>query len=140
MNKQKTQKMHRENQIIRNIWNFASRGNFTDLVNSSVRRLRHGGSPSRGEAARRIGPFPAGHTPGEVVIEMNPWDESKDEIEDVTQDLPLGMGMALAQNEPAMERFAALSEAEQRSVIQGARQVHSRQEMRDYVERIGQAE
>ena len=32
----------------------------------------------------------------------------KDEIEDVTKELPLGMGMALAQNEPARERFAAL--------------------------------
>lgn len=64
----------------------------------------------------------------------------EDEIEDVTQDLPLGMGMALAQNEPAMERFAALPMAEQRAVIDGARQVRSKQEMRQYVENIGRSE
>lgn len=64
----------------------------------------------------------------------------KDEIEDVTKELPLGMGMALAQNEPAMERFAAMPMAEQKAVIEGARQVRSRREMQNYVENIGRTE
>lgn len=66
--------------------------------------------------------------------------EPKDEIEDVPQELPLGMGMALAQNEQALERFSALSMAEQKAVIDGARQVRSKQEMRQYVENIGRGE
>ena len=51
-------------------------------------------------------------------------------------DLPLGFGMALAQNEPAMERFARLPEAERRAVVEGARQVRSKEEMQTYVARI----
>lgn len=55
-------------------------------------------------------------------------------------DLPLGLGMALAQDEAALERFAALTEPEKQSVIQGAHQVQSKKEMRQYVEGIGRSE
>ena len=59
---------------------------------------------------------------------------------DGQKDLPLGLGMALAQNASAMERFAALSPTEKQSAIDGARQVRSPREMRQYVEDIGRSE
>jgi hypothetical protein len=55
-------------------------------------------------------------------------------------DLPLGLGMALAQNEQALERFAALPEEKKQAVIAGAHQVQSKQEMRQFVEEIGRSE
>ena len=52
------------------------------------------------------------------------------------EELPLGLGMALAQHPEAMARFAALSEAEQQAIIDGAHAVRSKQEMRSYVEKL----
>lgn len=49
-------------------------------------------------------------------------------------ELPLGMGMALAQDVAAMERFAALPEAEKQAVINGAHAVRSSAEMRAYLQ------
>ncbi|MDY3692001.1 MAG: hypothetical protein SO072_08520 [Dysosmobacter sp.] len=54
------------------------------------------------------------------------------------EELPLGLGMALAQHPEAMTRFAALPEAEQQTVIDGAHVVRSKEEMRAYVERLMQ--
>ena len=48
---------------------------------------------------------------------------------DATRDLPLGFGMALAQNTAALQRFGALSRAEQREIINRAEAVRSKQEM-----------
>lgn len=59
---------------------------------------------------------------------------------DEKQELPLGFGMALARNEAALERFAALSDVEKQAVIAGAHTVRSKQEMRQYVETIGRSE
>lgn len=53
------------------------------------------------------------------------------------RDLPMGFGMALAQNPQAMNRFAALSPEEQKQVVNGTHAVHSKQEMAAYVNRIG---
>ena len=52
------------------------------------------------------------------------------------EELPLGLGMALAQHPEAMARFAALPEAEQQAIIDGAHAVRSKQEMRSYVEKL----
>lgn len=52
------------------------------------------------------------------------------------QELPMGFGMALAQHPEAMERFAALPEAEQRAIVDGTHAIRSKQEMRAYVERL----
>lgn len=49
------------------------------------------------------------------------------------RELPLGFGMALAQNEAAMRQFEALSEAEKQAVIQRTHNVRSRQEMQQLV-------
>jgi folylpolyglutamate synthase/dihydropteroate synthase len=53
-------------------------------------------------------------------------------------EVPLGFGMALARNIEALNRFALMTEAERRSVIDGAHNVRSRGEMRDYVNNIPQ--
>jgi len=45
------------------------------------------------------------------------------------------MGMALAQNISAMERFASMSEAEKQAVIDGAHGVQSKAEMQAYLQR-----
>ena len=47
--------------------------------------------------------------------------------------LPLGLGMALAQNPAAMQRFAAMPPTQQQAVIQQAHAVSSRREMQALV-------
>lgn len=51
-------------------------------------------------------------------------------------ELPLGFGMALAQNEKAMQRFATLPRYAQQNLIEQASEVHSRFEMQTLVESI----
>lgn len=55
---------------------------------------------------------------------------------DATSELPLGFGMALAQNEKAMHTFATLPRGAQLDLITRASHVHSRQEMQTLVESI----
>lgn len=47
--------------------------------------------------------------------------------------IPMGLGMALAQNRNAMNRFAALDEAEKQRIIARTHEIRSKQEMRAYV-------
>lgn len=54
------------------------------------------------------------------------------------EELPIGFTMELAQHYDILNRFSQLSRQEQKSVIDGARNVKSRGEMRDYVESIFQ--
>lgn len=56
---------------------------------------------------------------------------------DILREVPLGLGMALAQNMRAMEAFAALDDAGKRRVIAGAHNVDSKNEMQAYVDRLG---
>lgn len=49
-------------------------------------------------------------------------------------ELPIGFTMELAEHSDILNRFARLPRQEQEPLIEGARQVSSRQEMRDYVE------
>lgn len=51
-------------------------------------------------------------------------------------EIPLGFGMALAQRPAAMERFAAMSEAQRQEIINGTHAIRSKAEMRKYVENI----
>ena len=44
-------------------------------------------------------------------------------------EIPLGLGMALAQNMDAMRVFSSLSESSRQNVIDRSRQVNSKQEM-----------
>ncbi len=51
-------------------------------------------------------------------------------------DLPLGLGMALAQNVKAMERFTTLSDAEKLKIINEAHSVNSKNEMQSFVSKL----
>ena len=48
--------------------------------------------------------------------------------------LPLGFGMALAQNEAAMKHFEALPEAEKQALIEQTHYVSSKKEMRQLID------
>lgn len=48
-------------------------------------------------------------------------------------ELPLGLGMALAQNEPAMKKFESLSEEEKTALIAKAHGVNSKSGMQALV-------
>lgn len=54
------------------------------------------------------------------------------------QELPQGLGMALSRHPEAMERFAALPEAERQAVVDAARAAGSRAEMQACVDRLMQ--
>ena len=47
--------------------------------------------------------------------------------------VPIGFGMALAVNEPAMNAYAAMTEDEKQAIINKAHNVRSEQEMHDLV-------
>ncbi len=49
-------------------------------------------------------------------------------------ELPIGFTMELAQHSDILNNFAKLSDDERQRIIEGARQVRSREEMRSYVE------
>lgn len=57
--------------------------------------------------------------------------------EEILKSVPLGLGMALAQNMRAMERFAALAEPERQRFIDGAHRISSRDQMQAYVAWLG---
>ena len=50
--------------------------------------------------------------------------------------VPIGFGMALAQNEQALSAYAAMTEAEKQAVLNKAHNARSEQEMREIVEGI----
>ncbi|WP_087302949.1 YdeI/OmpD-associated family protein [Anaerotruncus colihominis] len=51
-------------------------------------------------------------------------------------EIPMGLGMALAENLNAMEYFASLSPAQQQAVIERTHQIRSKQEMRSFVQSL----
>jgi len=62
-------------------------------------------------------------------------------MEDLTgsinnEELPIGFTMELAQHSDVLNQFSKLSEVEKRNIIDGAKLVESRQEMRSYVENM----
>lgn len=52
------------------------------------------------------------------------------------QELPIGFVMELAQHSDVLNRYARLSEEEQKTIAKGAKKVNSRSEMRSYVENM----
>ena len=52
-------------------------------------------------------------------------------------EVPLGFGMALAQNAKALEAFGRMDERQKQRVLYDARHVRSREEMQSVVDRIG---
>lgn len=51
-------------------------------------------------------------------------------------EMPMGLGMALAQNLQAMEYFAALPPEQQHSVIEQTHAIHSKGEMQQFVRNL----
>jgi hypothetical protein len=51
-------------------------------------------------------------------------------------EMPVGLGMALAMNPEAMQKFATLSEEKKWQIVSGTHAVESREDMRRYVENI----
>lgn len=54
-------------------------------------------------------------------------------------ELPLGFGMALAQNEAAMKAFESMSEVQKQAVLEQTHQVRSKREMRQLVATLGKS-
>ncbi len=52
------------------------------------------------------------------------------------EETPIGFTMELAMHSDALERFASLPESKQQSIIEGARKIETRSQMRHYVESI----
>lgn len=48
-------------------------------------------------------------------------------------ELPMGLGMALAQNEAAMQKFESLTEPQKQAVINATHNVNSKREMQQLV-------
>lgn len=51
-------------------------------------------------------------------------------------EMPMGLGMALAQNLQAMEYFAALPPEQQNAVIEQTHSIHSKNEMQEFVRNL----
>lgn len=51
-------------------------------------------------------------------------------------DLPLGLGMALAQNQKSMEYFAKLPEDKKEEIINHTHSIKSKQEMHNFVQNL----
>ena len=56
---------------------------------------------------------------------------------DPLSDLPMGLGMALAQNVTAMQYFSNMSPEEQRKIIDHTHAIKSKSEMHAYVSQLG---
>jgi len=54
-------------------------------------------------------------------------------------EMPVGLGMALAMNPEAMQKFALLPETKKQEIINGTHAIFSKSEMRQYVENIKSA-
>lgn len=50
------------------------------------------------------------------------------------EELPIGFTMELAMHSDSLNRFSQLSRQEQDALVEGARQIHSKEQMRAYVE------
>ncbi|MDD4715513.1 MAG: hypothetical protein PHT34_03050 [Oscillospiraceae bacterium] len=61
-----------------------------------------------------------------------------DEHDSAISEMPIGFGMELAKNLNALRRFSELPKSQQKSLVEGARQVNSKEDMRSYVGQIEQ--
>ena len=50
--------------------------------------------------------------------------------------MPMGLGMALSRNIPAMEQFSKMTTAEKNSFINGCKNVNSKEEMQEYLDTL----
>jgi uncharacterized protein YdeI (YjbR/CyaY-like superfamily) len=54
--------------------------------------------------------------------------------------IPIGLGMALAQNVDAMNYFSHLSNAQQQNIIDHTHQIRSKNEMQEFVSHISESD
>ncbi len=54
-------------------------------------------------------------------------------------EMPVGLGMALAMNPEAMQKFSSLPEMKKQEIINGTHTISSKAEMKQYVENIKSA-
>ncbi|MGE4353642.1 MAG: hypothetical protein AB7D36_06125 [Oscillospiraceae bacterium] len=52
------------------------------------------------------------------------------------RDLPMGFGMALAQNPEAMQKFSTMTDSEQQAILAKTHAVNSKEEMQELVSHI----
>jgi len=64
-------------------------------------------------------------------IYMNNLFNNPDEI-----DIPLGLGMALTQNQSAFRYFARLSDERKQEIIEQTHSIESKREMKEFVDRL----
>ena len=50
-----------------------------------------------------------------------------------SMELPLGFGMALAQNEAAMKKFESMTDSEKQAILQQTHNVRSKREMQQLI-------
>lgn len=55
---------------------------------------------------------------------------------DISGDMPLGLGMALAQNMEAMRYYAQLPDNEQQQIIAQTHRIQSKEEMQEFVNNL----
>ena len=54
-------------------------------------------------------------------------------------DMPIGFGLSLAANQRSMEAFAAMPDAEKEDTVERSRQMHTRADMEQFVNSLGEA-
>lgn len=54
------------------------------------------------------------------------------------KDLPLGLGMALAQNTEAMQKFSNMSDSQKSEILSQIHSINSKEEMRSFVSKLAQ--
>lgn len=55
---------------------------------------------------------------------------------DLTKEIPMGFGMALAKNTDAMTAFARLPKEQQQSIIEQTHGISSKREMQEFVDNL----
>ena len=53
-------------------------------------------------------------------------------------ELPIGFGLSLAANSKAMEAFSKMNDAEKTAVVEKSRQMQSRADMENFVNKLGE--
>lgn len=56
------------------------------------------------------------------------------------KELPLGFGMALSQNQPAMEYFTRQTKQKQEEILAHTHSIRSRSDMRAFVQSLGEGQ
>lgn len=56
---------------------------------------------------------------------------------DHEKDMPLGLAFQMSMNEDAMNRFAKMTEEEKKQVVESAKAVQSKEQMRSIVDDLG---